>query len=124
MELRAPEPPGGRRGHRGGAIGAVCSGGSGWGGARGGKGTELLKAPRGPGKETPRSTVWVAPSWMALYPGAPGHSRTKPHGLALRRLCDLEAAWHCPVSISSRIVKKMLILLSVKKKKRIELNET
>lgn len=67
----------------------------------GGKGTELLKAPQGPGKGTPRSTVWVVPSLMASYLGAPGHSRTKPHGLALRRLCDLEAVWHFPVSISS-----------------------
>lgn len=57
----------------------------------GGKGAELQKTPRGAGKGTPRSTAWVAPSWTSLYPGAPGHNRTKPRGLALRRLCDLEA---------------------------------
>lgn len=60
-------------------------------GEGGGKGAELQKAPQGAGKATPRSTAWVAPSWMSLYPGAPGHNRTKPRGLALRRLCDLEA---------------------------------
>lgn len=116
MELRAPEPLGGRRGHRGGAAGSERR----WVRVKGEGGR---RAPENATRSRERSPkiYRMGVSWLSLSPGVPESNRTKPRGFSQQGLCDLGAECHFPVSISPFNVGTMLIPLPGKKKK-VELN--